>query len=187
MHRALSRRSPACKVALARSGSAFGRSTGERVLPAFRQQPIRARGAEMGEAWEWLLVVAVLIGGVAYLRWRASVRAAPWSAGASRPYHCVAVQPHGVACDLVRGIAGERFLAAQAPSLPLPGCPHRDCRCVYVHFEDRRVIDRRALEIPGLRVDHGGIDRRGEARGRRRSDRLSANPAEGAHRRLQRG
>lgn len=141
----------------------------------------------MGEAWEWLLVVAVLIGWVVFRRWRAAVRVGRQAAGGEHPYHGVAIQPRGVACDIVRRVAGERFLAAQAPSLPLPGCARRDCRCVYVHFDDRRVIDRRALEIPGLRAVHRGAERRGEARGRRRSDRLYPGPAEGEHRRLQRG
>lgn len=132
--------------------------------------------------WEWFLLLAVLLvwllmrlisrpqrrqGALAKRGGRVS-RA---SVGA-HPYHCVAVQARDVACDVVRSVADERFLAAEAPTIPLSGCTEQACRCIYVHFDDRRAIDRRALTTFDTRPPHLRRDMRGEARGRRRGDKL---------------
>ena len=43
-------------------------------------------------------------------------------------------------CEAAFCIEGTRFLAHEAPSLPVHGCADiQKCRCVYKHFYDRRT------------------------------------------------
>jgi hypothetical protein len=128
----------------------------------------------MGGEWEWLLIVALLAAWAVFRHARRPARAGRRASTAAHPFHSVSIRPRGAACEIVRRIAGERFLAADAPLLPLPGCTRRDCRCVYEHFDDRRLIDRRALEVPGMPVAHHGAERRGRGRGRRSTDHAAA-------------
>lgn len=78
----------------------------------------------------------------------------------------------GDCCLEVRRIAGKRYLSHEAPIVQLPNCTAPVCRCVYVHFSDRRAEPRR-------NADHGiGIvsgfespkERRGRGSKRRSSD-----------------
>ena len=63
----------------------------------------------------------------------------------SSKYHAVSVKPGAYACSAANNIAGERFLASQAPSLPLPDCDASECECHFVHHNDRRTgKDRRS-------------------------------------------
>jgi len=50
-------------------------------------------------------------------------------------------------CEAARSVAGQRFLTAQAPMLPLGGCDAPECRCTYLHFDDRRTDYRRASDL----------------------------------------
>ena len=60
-------------------------------------------------------------------------------------YHAVSVKPGTYACSAANEIAGQRFLAAEAPSLPLPGCNAEKCECHFAHHNDRRTgKDRRS-------------------------------------------
>ena len=90
-------------------------------------------------------------------------------ASSKDPWHAVAVVVGAVQCPSVAKVLGKRFLAQEAPRLPLAGCSlaHR-CQCVYRHFVDRRGGPRRAADrgMFGLRV---GLERRGE-RGRPAGD-----------------
>jgi len=65
----------------------------------------------------------------------------------------------------------QRFLAGQAPLLPLPKCAHPDtCPCTYQHFDDRRRGPRRAVESgAGLDSSKPSANRR-ISRGRRTDD-----------------
>lgn len=69
-------------------------------------------------------------------------------------YHCVEVQPGQQICEASRNIQGQRFLPAEAPTFPLPGCDQQACQCRYVHHDDRRDDSRRnpyrqwAIELP---------------------------------------
>jgi hypothetical protein len=58
-------------------------------------------------------------------------------------YHAVSIRVASGACAAAMGMQGERFLASEAPSLPLPGCDAADCQCRFIHFKDRRSIDER--------------------------------------------
>ncbi len=97
------------------------------------------------------------------------------SQAASR-YRAASILASRCACDAVKIVEGKRFLAAQAPMLPLQDCSADRCTCRYVRHEDRRSSqgDRRALF--SLQTDLYGIDGQPDRRrkqGRRRADRES--------------
>jgi hypothetical protein len=77
-------------------------------------------------------------------------------------WHAVAIIAERYCCEAARGLLGRRFLAAEAPRVPLPGCTAREaCTCKYRHYEDRRGPPRRKEDMSGLRRrDPGGADRR---------------------------
>ena len=58
------------------------------------------------------------------------------------PYHCVEVSTSYDACKEVLELHSKRFLSAEAPLLPLPGCDQY-CKCKFKHHNDRRQDDRR--------------------------------------------
>jgi len=65
------------------------------------------------------------------------------------PYHAVSVAAGHPSCEAAKQLGTLRFLAGQAPSLPLAGCEVRPCECRYSHYADRRTgLDRR-VEIGG--------------------------------------
>ncbi len=85
-------------------------------------------------------------------------------------YYGVSVKTNGkYMCEAAFYLEGTRFLANEAPSLPLHGCAHtRKCRCVYKHFDDRRTSVRRESD-DGLPIkDHPNSVRQGV--GRRATD-----------------
>lgn len=60
-------------------------------------------------------------------------------------YHAVSIKPGAYACSAANEMAGERFLATEAPEIPLPGCQSSNCECHFVHYKDRRAgKDRRS-------------------------------------------
>lgn len=70
-------------------------------------------------------------------------------------YHAVSIEPSLLAptCPALHGIENVRFLANEAPMIPLPECDQgRACDCRYKHFDDRRQDERRDADIglPGL-------------------------------------
>jgi hypothetical protein len=71
---------------------------------------------------------------------------------------------------MARALGATRFLAEDAPRLPLPDCgAGAACRCAYKHHADRRHKARRAEELIGLRRPHAGKERRQKV-GRRSTD-----------------
>ena len=58
--------------------------------------------------------------------------------GTSSDFHAVSVRPGAYACNEANEIAGQRFLATEAPEIPLPGCTSSNCECHFVHHDDRR-------------------------------------------------
>jgi hypothetical protein len=66
-------------------------------------------------------------------------------------------------CEASRKLARQRFLAGEAPMLPLNACSQPgDCHCVYKHWSDRRASERRA-EFDGRTIQYSAdIDRRGD-------------------------
>ena len=116
---------------------------------------------------------------VAILLWRARVAA---RAAASlvksvkrdpvpTEWHAVTIQfCEETACQVARELAGKRFLATQAPDLPLSGCVREKCSCRYLHFEDRRkMVGRRAVDNGFDAALYDGPERRpgGDRRNRK--------------------
>ena len=65
----------------------------------------------------------------------------PLSVTRRAKYQGVSVKTNGkYMCEAAFYLEGTRFLAHEAPSLPLHGCADsQKCRCVYKHFHDRRT------------------------------------------------
>lgn len=55
-----------------------------------------------------------------------------------KEYHAVSIKPGAYACNEANEIVGKRFLASEAPDIPLPGCTSSNCECHFVHYRDRR-------------------------------------------------
>lgn len=53
-------------------------------------------------------------------------------------HHAVSIAPGNGCCQAAHQMTGRRFLSAEAPQVPLPGCSAKSCTCRYVHHEDRR-------------------------------------------------
>src|ERR1044071_8764091 len=82
----------------------------------------------------------------------------------------VEIRRRSGACAAARALDGQRFLANQAPALPLAGCTKTRCECAFAKLSDRRTDDRR--------FEHGGLraalflraERRRKVDGRRDDD-----------------
>jgi hypothetical protein len=62
----------------------------------------------------------------------------------AHPYHSVSIRVGKNACAAAKEIVDHRFLAADAPHLPLVKCDAERCTCAFAHYEDRRQEGRRA-------------------------------------------
>ena len=103
-----------------------------------------------------LIVAAIAVAVIAFylllskLLSRRSARAgtAKAAAGEDRSaaqWRAVKVAPGLICCAAVGKLEGQVFLSRLSPRLPLDACDVKDCRCKYVHLEDRRSGgDRRA-------------------------------------------
>jgi len=85
------------------------------------------------------------------------------------PWHAVEISARGGGCAASEKLHGVRFLSREAPRLPLRDCDNPNCRCVYVHREDRRAGPRRDEEGTGIRRSPTAGERR-VGRGRRKDD-----------------
>ena len=86
-------------------------------------------------------------------------------------WRAVRVAPGLICCDAVSKLDGQVFLSRLSPRLPLDECDVADCRCKYVHLEDRRSGgDRRAAlgELDAYLPFNQ--DERRRSAGRRRAD-----------------
>jgi hypothetical protein len=60
-------------------------------------------------------------------------------------FHAVSIKFGQGACAAAKATSGQRFLAKEAPPLPLPDCDAGLCECHYRHHKDRRAgSDRRS-------------------------------------------
>ena len=81
------------------------------------------------------------------------------------PWHAVSVVAGPLACPSAGSCKGKRFLASEAPPLPLPDCASRwRCKCTYRHHADRRAGPRRATELGMFRHFTGSENRRSPGR-----------------------
>jgi hypothetical protein len=89
-----------------------------------------------------------------------------------RKFPAVAIATAADCCEAVQQRAGHRFLAVEAPRLPLKDCtqPHA-CQCRYTKYTDRRDSDdeRRHRSASTRSVWYAGQERR-QFRARRRDD-----------------
>ena len=84
-------------------------------------------------------------------------------------FHAVSIRIKSDACAAVKVLEGQRFLSREALMLPLPDCDNPNCRCIYEHFDDRRVGPRRDSEV-GLPSGPPADGERRSSRGRRATD-----------------
>ena len=90
------------------------------------------------------------------------------------PFKAVSIECTGFPCKAVAQLSGKRFLPQDAPSLPLATCDNPDCKCRYIHHEDRRTPDSdRRVDIgllTNLYGNYGEDERRKNPAGRRYED-----------------
>ena len=87
------------------------------------------------------------------------------------PFHAVSIAAGNDCCEAAEQMVGLRFLSAEAPQLPLPGCSAESCTCRYVHHEDRRSTStRRNRDVWNANSAVVANDRR-RSHGRRMTDR----------------
>jgi hypothetical protein len=101
---------------------------------------------------EALLLALALAAGAAgwlLLRRRGEKPAMPAKKKAAGRFGAVEIHTRGGCCEAARALEGRRFLAMQAPALPLPGCTATQCACKFGKLADRRTEDRR--------LEHGAI------------------------------
>jgi hypothetical protein len=86
------------------------------------------------------------------------------------PWSAVRIATHGEACAKAMALHDKRFLARDAPALPLKGCTlAAACNCIYRHYTDRRAGQRRDVAPTASRALRSPGERRA-ARERRGSD-----------------
>jgi hypothetical protein len=119
----------------------------------------------------FLAVVALVAVGL-YLRDRNGRKAAAKSPDRDAgTFHAVSIRfDQRSACDAARKLKKQRFLSAEAPRLPLPGCTARQCACSYRRYADRRAGSRRASETGSFEPLFRGRDQRTNPKGRRAED-----------------
>ena len=68
----------------------------------------------------------------------------------STQWRAVKIAPGLISCGAAGKLAGKVFLSRESPQLPLDGCIEKDCRCKYVHLDDRRDGSDRRIELGDL-------------------------------------
>jgi hypothetical protein len=89
----------------------------------------------------------------------------------STQWRAVKIAPGLICCDAAEKMSGQVYLSTESPRLPLDGCDETDCRCKYVHMDDRRSGDDRRIELGdlGAFLPTNQVERRKRS-GRRASD-----------------
>ena len=65
-------------------------------------------------------------------------------------WRSVKIAPGLISCNYANILAGKVFLAREAPPLPLAKCDESDCRCKYIHMQDRRSGGDRRVQLGEL-------------------------------------
>jgi hypothetical protein len=95
----------------------------------------------------------------------------PLAAGKSSAFHAVSIKLGPNACGPAQEMTGKRFLSGAAPRIPLPDCNVLECKCRFVHHNDRRAgDDRRSPFGQGLTGTTGTFQKEQRQRKGRRSD-----------------
>jgi hypothetical protein len=93
-----------------------------------------------------ILAAITLLAVAGYWRWSrpSHTRHAPSrTARAPERFAAVEIRWRSGACEAARALEEQRFLASQAPALPLVGCTRTRCNCTFTKLSDRRTDDRR--------------------------------------------
>ena len=86
-------------------------------------------------------------------------------------WRAVRIEPGLMSCETAAGYADQVFLAREAPRLPLAECTEQECRCKYIHLEDRRSGGDRRIELGELGAFlPTNRDERRQSKGRRAAD-----------------
>ena len=87
-----------------------------------------------------------------------------------RPFQAISIYRGLICCDMARKFSEHRFLARDAPSLPLAGCSMpQKCHCKYIKHRDRRAESRRLMDFGLAARLFDGRERRKRS-GRRDND-----------------
>lgn len=89
-------------------------------------------------------------------------------------YRSVKILPGLICCKRAQLLSSQVFLSRESPELPLPGCTETDCRCRYLHLEDRRSGGDRRVHLGelGAFLPTNQVERRNLV-GRRAADMLA--------------
>ena len=121
---------------------------------------------------------------VLMLLWYLLMRRSSGSAATQQPrleqteaggdFHAVSIKFDADACLNAKALQGRRFLASDAPNLPLDNCDAARCNCRFVHHDDRRSgKDRRS---PFGSAGMGAVTGRFEKERRDGDDRRQHDP-----------
>jgi hypothetical protein len=93
---------------------------------------------------ELLVLLIVAMAAIAAFLWYRKKSSAPTEATSpSNRFHAVTIHMPADACPAVRMFESNKFLAKEAPRLPLENCTAPRCQCRYEHYDDRRTDERR--------------------------------------------
>jgi len=104
---------------------------------------------------------------------RRAVSRRPGKAQPDPKFHAVSLDFSGNSCEAAKAIKGERILASTAPRIPLSECDVPECKCRFIHHQDRRqAADRRS---PYHQSNIGETGKHQKER-RHRGDRRNEDP-----------
>ena len=86
-------------------------------------------------------------------------------------YHGAVMEPGFDSCKAADLLRGERYLPADAPALPLPGCDKSKCECVIRPSQDRRLPGARRGEDVAIYADENDVIVNVRTENRERGDR----------------
>jgi hypothetical protein len=133
---------------------------------------------------EWLVLAAVLVIAWLFLRRRSAARSTKEPAAANEgktedtKFHAVSIRYGKDACAAAKSVTGQRFLADEAPRLPLPRCDAAVCECRFAHHKDRRSGHDRRSPFGGGSIG-GGTGRFDQERRTAPDRRKNADPDNG--------
>jgi hypothetical protein len=117
----------------------------------------------------WLLLVMAIVA-IAFFLMRGRSRAAAQAKQNIKPFAAKRFVADTHTCDAAKVFNGKRFLASEAPKLPLAECSDPAlCRCKYRDISDRRDNDERRSIVGALSREMPiGDDRTNRRAGRER-------------------
>jgi hypothetical protein len=94
-------------------------------------------------------------------RLRGAPKPPPRMSQPPRPFQAISIFRGVVCCPMAKQFSEHRFLARDAPPLPLAGCnmPER-CECRYLKHKDRRTGERRLVDFSLANAMYSGAERR---------------------------